>query len=122
MHPWLKKQQAVPQNLAERKQFEIGISKLIRWKEILMKKIAFVISVVFLLLSGVTLAQQTGEEKKDSSMQGMMQGMMKGGQSGEGEMKGMDGMMRMMKMMEQCNDMMKSTQHNGEKAKETQQK
>ena len=83
-----------------------------------MKKIALVISVVFLLLSGVTLAQQTGEEKKDSSMQGMMQG----GQSGEGEMKGMDGMMRMMKMMEQCNDMMKSTQHNGEKAKETQQK
>src|SRR6266536_4164230 len=94
--------------------------KLIRWKEILMKKIAFVISVVFLLLSGVTLAQQTGEEKKDSSMQGMMQGMMKGDQSGGDSMHGMggmDGMMGMMKMMEQCSAMMKSAQHEGEKAK-----
>ena len=77
-----------------------------------MKKIAFVISVVFLLLSGVTLAQQTGEEKKDSSMQGMMQGMMKGDQSGADTMHGMggmDGMMGMMKMMEQCSGMMVSS-------------
>ena len=34
----------------------------------------------------------------------------------------MSGMMGMMNMMEQCNDMMKSAQHNGEKTKETQQK
>ncbi len=90
-----------------------------------MKKIAFVISVVFLLLSGVTLAQQTGEEKKDSSMQGMMQGMMKGDQSGGDSMHGMggmDGMMGMMKMMEQCSAMMKSAQHEGEKAKESDNK
>ena len=83
-----------------------------------MKKIALVISVVFLLLSGVTLAQQTGEEKKDSSMQGMM----KGDQSGGDSMGGMDGMMGMMKMMEQCSAMMKSMQHQGEKPKESQNK
>jgi hypothetical protein len=81
-----------------------------------MKRIAFLI-VVFLTLSGVTLAQQAGEEKKDSSMRGMMQEMMKGGQSGEGEMKGMDGMMRMMKMMEQCSAMMESSQHEGKEPK-----
>ena len=73
-----------------------------------MKKIAFVISVVFLLLSGVTLAQQTGEEKKDSSMQGMMKGDQTGGDSMHG-MGGMDGMMGMMKMMEQCSGMMVSS-------------
>jgi len=46
--------------------------------------------------------------------------MMKGNESGEGGIHGMgdmSGMMGMMKMMEQCNDMMKSAQHNGEKAK-----
>jgi hypothetical protein len=95
--------------------------KLIRWKEILMKKIAFVISVVFLLLSGVTLAQQTGEKKKDSSMQGMMKGDQSGGDSMHG-MGGMDGMIGMMKMMEQCSAMMKSAQHEGEKAEESQDK
>lgn len=86
-----------------------------------MKKIALVISVVFLLLSGVTLAQQTGEEKKDSSMQGMMKGDQSGGDSMHG-MGGMDGMMGMMKMMEQCSAMMKSMQHQGEKPKESQNK
>ena len=49
-----------------------------------------------------------------------MQQMMKQKQSGEGSMEGMGGMMGMMKMMEQCNDMMKSAQHQNEKAKETQ--
>ena len=73
----------------------------------------------FLMVAGVTLAQQSGDEKKDSSM---MQQMMKQKQSGEGSSEGMGGMMGMMKMMEQCNDMMKSAQHNGEKTKETQQK
>lgn len=90
-----------------------------------MKKIALTVLAVFLTLSGVTLAQQSGDEKKGSSMQGMMQEMMKQKQSGEGAMGGMGdmgGMMGMMKMMEQCNDMMKSAQHQGEKAKETQNK
>jgi len=51
--------------------------------------------------------------------------MMKGKQGGEGgmhDMGDMSGMMGMRNMMEQCNDMMKSAQHNGEKTKETQQK
>jgi hypothetical protein len=72
-----------------------------------MKKIAFLI-VVFLLLSGVTLAQQVGEEKKDSSMRDMMQEMMKEKQGSGESMQGMDGMMGMMKMMEQCAAMMES--------------
>jgi hypothetical protein len=85
-----------------------------------MKKIMFLMIAVFLMLSGVTLAQQSGEGKKGSSMQDMMQGMMKGGQSGDGEMKGMDGMMRMMKMMDQCSAMMESSHHEGKEAKEGQ--
>ncbi len=84
-----------------------------------MKMIALFALTVFLMVAGVTLAQQSGDEKKDSSM---MQQMMKQKQSGEGSSEGMGGMMGMMKMMEQCNDMMKSAQHNGEKTKETQQK
>jgi hypothetical protein len=87
-----------------------------------MKKIALTVLAVFLALSGVTLAQQSGEEKKGSSMQDMMQQMMKQKQSGEGSMEGMSGMMGMTKMMEQCNDMMKSPHHQGEKAKESQNK
>jgi hypothetical protein len=51
-----------------------------------------------------------------------MSEMMKGKQSGEGGMQGMGDMMGMMKMMEQCSDMMKSAQHQGEKAKENQKK
>ena len=87
-----------------------------------MKKIALTVLAVFLTFSGVTLAQQSGDQKKGSSMKDSMPEMMKGKQSGEGGMGDMSGMMGMMKMMEQCNDMMKSAQHNGEKAKETQQK
>ena len=67
-----------------------------------MKKIGFVIVALVLMLSGITLAQQSGEEKKDSSMKGMMQEMMKGGKEGEH----MGTMMRMMKMMDQCSAMM----------------
>jgi len=55
-------------------------------------------------------------------MQDMMQQMMKQKQSGEGSAEGMGGMMGMTKMMEQCTDMMKSPQHQDEKAKETQKK
>lgn len=90
-----------------------------------MKKIALFALAVFLMVSGITLAQQSGEEKKDSSMKGMMQEMMKEKQSREGSMQGMGGMggmMGMMKMMEQCSDMMKSAHHQGEKAKESQNK
>ena len=76
----------------------------------------------FLMVTGVTLAQQSGDEKKGSSLQDMMQQMRKQKQSVEGGTEGMSGMMGMMNMMEQCNDMMKSAQHNGEKTKETQQK
>jgi hypothetical protein len=87
-----------------------------------MKKIALIVLAVFLTLSGVTLAKQSGDEKKGSSMQDMMQEMMKQKQSGEGSMEGMGGMMGMMKMMEQCSDMMKPAHHQGEKAKESQKK
>ena len=68
-----------------------------------MKKITFVGLLSFLMLSGLALAEQTGQEKKASPMQGMMQEMMKGEKGGEG---GMQGMMQMMKMMNQCAAMM----------------
>ncbi len=87
-----------------------------------MKKVAFVMVAVLMMLSGVTLAQQSGDEKKGSSMHDMMQQMMKQKQTGEGSTEGMSGMMGMMKMMEQCSDMMKSAHHQGEKTKESQNK
>jgi hypothetical protein len=90
-----------------------------------MKKLALPVVAVFLTFSGVTLAQQTGEPKKGSSMMESMPDMMKGKQGREGGMHGMGdvgGMKGMMKMMEQCNDMMKSVQHEAEKAKEPQKK
>jgi hypothetical protein len=90
-----------------------------------MKKIALAVLAVFLTMSGVTLAQQSGDEKKDSSMQDMMQEMMKQKQSSEGGMGGMgdmSGMMGMMKMMEQCNDMMKSAHQQADQGKESQKK
>ena len=87
-----------------------------------MKKLALPVLAVFLTLSGVTLAQQSGDQKKGSSMMESMPDMMKGKQSGEGGTEGMSGMMGMMKMMEQCSDMMKSMQHQGEKPKESQNK
>ena len=87
-----------------------------------MKKLALPVLAVVLTLSGVTLAQQSGDQKKGSSMMESMPDMMKGKQSGEGGTEGMSGMMGMTKMMEQCNDMMKSPHHQGEKAKESQNK
>jgi len=84
-----------------------------------MKKIALFALAVFLMVAGVTLAQQSGDEKKGSSMQDMMQQMMKQKQSSEGNKEGMGGMMGMMRMMEQCSDMMKSGHHQGEKPKES---
>jgi hypothetical protein len=83
-------------------------------KEIVMKMTGLFVLLAFLTAAGVTLAQQSGDEKKGSSMQDRMQQMMKQKQGG-GSMEGMGGMMGMMKMMDQCSDMMKSMQHRAEK-------
>jgi hypothetical protein len=85
-----------------------------------MKLIGLFALTAVLIVSGVTLAQQSGDEKKGSSVQDMMQQMMK--QSGESGTESMGGMMGMMRMMERCSDMMKSGHHQGEKPKESQTK
>jgi prophage maintenance system killer protein len=79
-----------------------------------MKTISLAVLVSFLVLSGLALAAQSGEQRDHSSM---MQEMMKGEKQGEH----MDGMMRMMKMMDQCAAMMEST-HGSEAAKENHKK
>lgn len=85
-----------------------------------MNKITTVGLLAFLILSGVALAHQSGEEKKGSSMQSMMHQMMGGETAGEG-MAGMGGMMRMMgqmtKMMDQCSAMMGSGETESQKSK-----
>jgi Spy/CpxP family protein refolding chaperone len=78
-----------------------------------MKSITLAV-LAAIVLSGVALASQSGEQKDHSSM---MQEMMKGGNQGEHK----DGMMRMMKMMDQCAAMMDSD-HGSEGAKENQKK
>jgi hypothetical protein len=87
-----------------------------------MKQVVLGGLVSLLVLSSFALAHQSDDEKKGSSMQHMMRQMMKQKQSGEGGMEGMGGMMGMMKMMEQCSDMMKSSHHQDEKAKDNQKK
>ena len=90
-----------------------------------MKNVTFVVVAVVLMLSGITLAQQSREEKKDSSMKGMMQEMMKEKQSSEGSTHGMGGMgdmMGMMKMMEQCSKMMESAHDKAKDSGETHSK
>jgi hypothetical protein len=79
-----------------------------------MKTIGLFVLVSLLVLSGLALASQSGEQRDHSSM---MQEMMKGGKQGEHK----DGMMRMMKMMDQCAAMMESA-HGSEGAKENQKK
>jgi len=116
----IKEAAGVPQKLAEI--VRLNYRTRLNEKEIAMKMLALFALTVFLMAAGVTLAQQSGDEKKGSSMQDMMQQMMKQKQSGEGSAEGMGGMMGMTKMMEQCTDMMKSAQHQDEKAKETQKK
>ena len=74
--------------------------------------LAFLVSIV---LSGLALASQSGDQMDHPSM---MQEMMKG----EKGMEGMSGMGGMMKMMNQCGAMMESTHDQGEKAKESQNK
>lgn len=80
-----------------------------------MKTISLAVLVSFLVLSGLALASQSGEQKDHSSM---MQEMMKGEKQGEH----MDGMMRMMKMMDQCASMMESSQATAGKTEQDQQK
>jgi hypothetical protein len=87
-----------------------------------MKQLILPVLVVFLTLSGVTLAQQSGDQKQRSSMMESMPDMMKDKQSGEGSMRGMGDMMGMMKMMEQCSDMMKSGHDHRDKTEDTKQK
>lgn len=81
-----------------------------------MKPISLFVLVSLLVLSGLALAGQTGEQKEPPSPL-MMQEMMKGGKEGEH----MEGMMRMMKMMDQCSAMMESARGSGE-AKENRSK
>jgi len=80
-----------------------------------MKTITLAV-LVSIVLSGLALASQSGDQMDHPSM---MQEMMKGEKGMEG-MSGMGGMMRMMKMMDQCGAMMESTHDQGEKAKESQ--
>jgi hypothetical protein len=87
-----------------------------------MKMIGLPVLAVVLAFSGVTLAQQSGDQKESSSMKEPMSDMMKGKESGEGGMHGMgdmNGRMGMMKMMQQCAAMMQSVDADGD-AKETQ--
>jgi hypothetical protein len=86
-----------------------------------MKRIALLVLTVFLMISGVIMAQQSEDENKGSSMPGMMQPMMKQKQNDESRAEGMGRMMGMMKMMEQCSAMMKSA-HGSQGAKESRQK
>jgi len=80
-----------------------------------MKTITLAV-LVSIVLSGLALASQSGEQKDHHTS--MMQEMMKG----ERGMEGMSGMGGMMKMMNQCGAMMESTHDQGEKAKESQNK
>ena len=69
-----------------------------------MKTISLGVLVSLLVLSGLAMAAQSGEQRRDPSM---MEHMMKEGKAGE-ESGGH--MMRMMKMMDQCSAMMESSQ------------
>ena len=88
-----------------------------------MKMIGVPVVAVFLAWSGVTLAQQSEDQKESSSMKESPSPMMKEKQSDQGGMHGMgdmNGMMGMMKMMEQCAAMMQSAHADGGNAKESQ--
>ena len=82
-----------------------------------MKTITLAV-LVSIVLSGLALASQSGEQKDHSSM---MQEMMKGEKGMEG-MSGMGGMMRMMKIMDQCSSMMESSQAKAGQTEQEQQK
>ena len=80
-----------------------------------MKTIALAAGLSLLILSGLALASQSGEQKERRPM---MEEMMKGGKEGEH----MGGMMRMMKMMDQCAAMMESKESAPDRTKETEKK
>ena len=67
-----------------------------------MKRIGLSVLLSILVLSGLSLAAQWGEQNESPSMP-MMQEIRKGGKEGEDM-----GMMRMIKMMDQCSAMMES--------------
>ena len=79
-----------------------------------MKTISLAVLVSFLVVSGLALASQSGQQKERPSS---MQEMMKGDKDGEH----MGGMMRMMKMMDQCSAMMESAQTDAGREKESQE-
>jgi hypothetical protein len=88
-------------------------------------KTIIITGIALLALGGTWGMAQESKKEGHSGMQDMMKDMMKESKSDEnsrGMMQGMGGMMSMMNMMEQCNEMMKSGHHHGEKAKETKQK
>jgi hypothetical protein len=76
-----------------------------------MKTITLAVLVSFLVLSGLALASQSGEQKQDPST---MEHMMKDGEGAEKS----EHMMRMMKMMDQCSAMMESMHPESGEAKE----
>lgn len=80
-----------------------------------MKTITLIAVVSFLVLSGLALASQSGEQKDRPST---MDEMMKGGKEGEQ----MGGMMRMMKMMDHCASMMESKDSKSNQKEESQKK
>jgi Spy/CpxP family protein refolding chaperone len=80
----------------------------------MMKTISLAVLVSFLVVSGLALASQSGQQKERPSS---MQEMMKGDKDGEH----MGGMMRMMKMMDQCSAMMESAQTDAGREKESQE-
>lgn len=78
-----------------------------------MTTISLAVLVSFLVVSGLALASQAGEQNERPSS---MEEMMKGGKEGEH----MNSMMRMMRMMDQCSAMMESAQSDAGREKESQ--
>jgi preprotein translocase subunit YajC len=75
-----------------------------------MKTITLAVLVSFLVLSGMALASQSGEQKDHSSMMEEMKSGKEGDHMGQ--------MMRMMKIMDQCSAMMESMHPESGEAKE----
>ena len=89
-----------------------------------MKKI-IITGITLLALGGSWGIAQELKKEGHSGMPGMMKDMRQESKPEENSRdmtQSMGGMMGMMKMMEQCNEMMKSGHHHGEKAKETEKK
>ena len=80
-----------------------------------MKTITLAVLASVLVLAGLALASQSGEQKDRPST---MEEMMKDGKEGDR----MAGMMRMMKMMDRCAAMMESSHKESEQGREGQKK